>query len=96
MSVTSTLPAEVTYQGDLWASSGSCGEASGVITWTGAVAAGVPVTITYGATVGGGITEPKAIVNPVLIDDGLGNVYERSAVAIANGLSVHLPLVRRD
>lgn len=96
VSVTSTLPAEVTYQGDLWASSGSCGEASGVITWTGAVAAGVPVTITYGATVGGGITEPKAIVNPVLIDDGLGNVYERSAVAIANGLSVHLPLVRRD
>ncbi|MFL7791194.1 MAG: FG-GAP-like repeat-containing protein [Anaerolineae bacterium] len=94
--VTSTLPAEVNYLGDLWASSGSCGEASGVITWTGAVVAGVPVTITYGATVGGGITDPTAIVNPVLIDDGQGNVHEYSAVAIANGLSVYLPLVRRD
>jgi uncharacterized repeat protein (TIGR01451 family) len=94
--VTSTLPSEVVYLGDLWASSGSYGEAGGVITWTGGVAAGVPVTITYSATVDGGITDPTAIVNPVLLDDGLGNVDELSAVAIANGLTVHLPLVRRD
>ncbi|MBN1979781.1 MAG: VCBS repeat-containing protein [Anaerolineae bacterium] len=94
--ITSTLPAEVTYLGDLSASSGSYGEAGGVITWTGAVEAGAPVTITYSATVDGGLTDPTAIVNPVLIDDGLGNVDERSAVAIANGLIVHLPLVRRD
>jgi uncharacterized repeat protein (TIGR01451 family) len=93
--VTSTLPAEVTYQGNLWASSGSTGEASGVITWTGAVTAGVPVTITYSAVVGGGITGPTALVNPVLIDDGLGNVEERSAVALVNGLAVYLPLVWR-
>jgi uncharacterized repeat protein (TIGR01451 family) len=94
--VTSTLPAEVTSLGNLWASSGSYGEAGGVIAWTGAVTAGVPVTITYGTVVGGGITDPEALVNPVLIDDGLGNVQEHSAVAIANGLTVHLPLVRRD
>ena len=96
VSVTSTLPAEVTYLGDLWASSGSYGEASGVITWTGTVAAGVPVTITYSATVDGGLTDPTAIVNPVLLDDGLGNVDERSAVAIANGLAAYLPIVRSD
>jgi uncharacterized repeat protein (TIGR01451 family) len=94
--VTSTLPAEVTYAGDLWASSGSYGEAGGVITWTGAVTAGVPVTIAYGAAVNGGITDPTAIVTPVLLDDGLGNVEARDAVAIANGFAVHLPLVRRD
>jgi uncharacterized repeat protein (TIGR01451 family) len=94
--VTSTLPAEVTYLGDLWASSGSYGEASGVITWTGAVTAGVPITITYSATVDGGLTDPTAIVNPVLLDDGLGNVDERPAVSIANGLTVYLPGVRGD
>jgi uncharacterized repeat protein (TIGR01451 family) len=94
--LTSTLPAEVTYQGDLWAPSGSYGEASGVITWTGSVSAGAPITITYGATVSGGITEPQALVNLVLLDDGLGNVDEHFAVAIVNGLSVYLPLVRRD
>jgi uncharacterized repeat protein (TIGR01451 family) len=94
--VTSTLPAEVTYQGDLWASSGSYGEAGGVISWTGAVAASVPITITYSAAIDGGLTEPTAIINPVLIDDGLGNVAERSAVAIVNGFAIYLPLIRRD
>jgi uncharacterized repeat protein (TIGR01451 family) len=96
VSVTSTLPAEVTYAGNLWASSGSFGEAGGVITWTGAVTAGAPVTITYGAVVDGGITAPEALVTLVLLDDGLGNVEEHYAVAIANGLAVYLPLVRRD
>jgi uncharacterized repeat protein (TIGR01451 family) len=96
VSVTGTLPAEVTYAGNLWASSGSYGEAGGVITWTGAVTGGVPVTITYGAVVDVGLTDPTPIVSPVLLDDGLGNVEERFAVAIANGLAVYLPLVRRD
>jgi uncharacterized repeat protein (TIGR01451 family) len=94
--VTSTLPAEVTYLGDLWASSGSFGEMGGVVTWTGVVTTDVPITITYSAAVDGGLTDPTAIVNPVLLDDGLGNVEERLAVAIANGLTMHLPLVRRD
>jgi uncharacterized repeat protein (TIGR01451 family) len=95
-SVTSTLPAKVTYAEDLWASSGSYSEVGGVITWTGAVTAGVPVTITYGAVVGVGITDPEALVSPVLIDDGLGNVHEHSAVTIVNGFAIYLPLMRRD
>jgi uncharacterized repeat protein (TIGR01451 family) len=94
--VTSTLPAEVTYAGNLWASSGSYGEAGGVIAWTGAVAAGAPVTITYGAVVSMGITSAEALVNPVLLDDGVGNVEERYAVAIVNGFAIYLPLVRKD
>ncbi len=94
--VTSTLPAEVTYAGDLWASSGSFGEAGGVITWTGAVTTDVPVTITYSADVDGGLIDPTAIINPVLIDDGLGNVDERLAISIVNGLSSYLPLVSKE
>ncbi|MBN1812599.1 MAG: VCBS repeat-containing protein [Anaerolineae bacterium] len=93
--LTSTLPAEVTYAGNLWASFGSFGEAGGVITWTGDVSTNVPVTITYGAVVSGGITSAEVLVNLVLLDDGLGNVEERYAVAIANGIAIYLPLVRR-
>ena len=96
VSVTSTLPAEVTYAGNLWASSGIYGETSGVITWTGAVTAGVPVTITYSAVVSAGITSAEVLVNAVLLDDGLGNVEERYAVAVANGLAIYLPSIRRD
>lgn len=93
--VTDSLPAEVYYLDDLWASSGSFGEAAGTITWTGDVLAAQPVTIIYSAAVSEDITGPRAIVNRTLIDDGLGNVWERRAVAIANGYTVYLPIVYR-
>ncbi len=93
--VTNTLPAEVHYMGNLWASSGSYGEAGGVITWHGAVPAAVPVTITFGATVSEQITTPQAIASSALIDDGLGNILEYRPMVIANGLAVYLPLVLR-
>jgi len=91
--VTDTLPAEVYYLGDLWASSGSYGEQDGVITWAGAVRTGEVVTITYGVTVSRQITLPTALVNEALIDDGLGNVLLRQAVAIARGHAVYLPFI---
>jgi uncharacterized repeat protein (TIGR01451 family) len=93
--VTDTLPAEVYYLGNVWCSAGSCTEASGVVTWTGDVLAGEPVTITYGVTVSAEISTPRAIVNTALIDDGLGNVWQRQAVAIVNGHAIYLPLVSR-
>ena len=93
--VTDTLPAEVHYLGNLWASSSSYGYAGGVITWTGSVPAGTPVTITFGVTVSEQITTPHAIVNAALINDGLGTVLQRQAVAIVNGQTVYLPLVMK-
>ncbi len=93
--ITGTLPVETTYQGNLWASSGSYSHASGVITWTGAVATGGYVTITYDATVNMGITDTVTIISPVLMDDGLGNVLSRQAVVIVNGHGLYLPLVHK-
>jgi uncharacterized repeat protein (TIGR01451 family) len=92
--VTSTLPADVTYQGDLWASSGSYAESGGLITWSGAVVTGSPVTITYSAIVDPGITAPVLLVNPVLIDDGQGNQLQRNAVAYVNSFGVCLPFIQ--
>ncbi len=89
--VTSTLPPGVTYQGNVWASSGSAAESGGVITWEGKVAA--PVTITYSARVDAGITEPTFLVNTVLIDDGLGNLLARVASVVVNGFGTYLPLI---
>ena len=93
--VTDTLPSEVHYLGNLWASSSSYGYAGGVITWTGSVPADTPVTITFGVTVSEQITTPHAIVNTALINDGLGMVLQRQAIAIVNGQAVYLPLVMR-
>lgn len=93
--VTDTLAVEVSYLGNAWASSGRYGEAGGVITWTGTVDTAVPVTITFGATVSPQITTPHVIPNTVLIDDGLGNVWQRQPLAIANGYATYLPLLQK-
>jgi uncharacterized repeat protein (TIGR01451 family) len=94
--VTDTLPVEATFLGNLWASSGSYGEAGSVITWTGSVSTGKSVTITFGVTVSRQISTPHAIENIAQIDDGLGNIWERRAVAIVSGLVTNLPLVLRQ
>ena len=92
--VTSTLPAGVTYQGDVAATSGSVSEAGGVITWEGEVFMAAPVTITYSAQVDAGITQPTYLINTVLINDGFGDFLERRAIAVANGFGNYLPLVQ--
>jgi uncharacterized repeat protein (TIGR01451 family) len=94
--VTDTLPSEVHYLGNLWAWSGSYGQMGGVITWTGTVSTATPITITFGVTVSKQITTPHVIGNTTRIDDGLGNVWLRQAVAIANGYAVYLPLALRN
>ena len=91
--VTDTLPAEVYYLGNLWASAGSYGEAGGVITWTGSMPTRTPITITFGVTISDQITTPYTIINTVQIDDGLGNVWQRRTIAIANGRLIHMPLI---
>lgn len=93
--VTSTLPAQVTYQGDAWASSGSVSASGGIITWAGDVPEDGAVTITYSAQVDSGLTQPTVLVNTVQISDGQGTVWERQAVAVANGFGIHLPLIFR-
>jgi uncharacterized repeat protein (TIGR01451 family) len=94
--VTDTLPADLHYLGNLWASSGSYGESGGVITWTGSVGSAVPVTITYGVTVAVHLADPQVVSNTALIDDGDGNVLQRQAMVIVNAHSVWLPLVLRE
>jgi uncharacterized repeat protein (TIGR01451 family) len=93
--VTDTLPGKVNHLGNLWASSGSYGEAGGTITWTGTVSVSMPVTITFGVTVSGQITAPQFISNAVLIDDGVGTVQRRTASVVVKGYGDYLPLVTR-
>jgi uncharacterized repeat protein (TIGR01451 family) len=93
--LTDTLPVEVDYLGNLWASSGSYGESGGVITWAGSVSGGVPVTITFGVSVKSHVTAPQAIQNTAFVDDGQCNLWQRQATVIANGLPAYLPIVTK-
>ncbi len=93
--VTDTLPLELYYLGDLWASAGSYGEAGGVITWTGNMLANGLVTITFGVTVSEQITEPHTIANTAFINDGRGKIWERRSAMVVNGYAIYLPLLHK-
>lgn len=91
--VTDTLPSEMTYVGNLWASAGSYGQSGGVITWTGSVPANLPITLRFGVTVTAQAATPHTILNTAWIDDGLGDVLQRQSAVIVNGLAVYLPIL---
>jgi uncharacterized repeat protein (TIGR01451 family) len=94
--VTDTLPAGVTYLGNLWASSGTYGQSGGVITWMGTVTGGVPITIRYRGTVNPLLTDPTVLASSALINDGRGHVLPRQALAIVNGLATYLPVIQKN
>lgn len=93
--LTDTLPAGVTYAGGLSATSGNAVYAGGVVSWSGAVNSGAPVTITFNATIDPGLSAPTPIWNTAQINDGFGNILLRRALTIVNAERVHLPFVRR-
>lgn len=89
------LPAGLDYRGGVQASSGRCGEAGGVITWTGTVSSD-PVTITFGVTVSEEISTPRVIVNTAWIVDGLGMPWPQEAAVVVGGYTVYLPWILRE
>ncbi len=92
--VTDTLPLNASLIGSsITASSGSWGVNANVITWTGSVSTSIGMTVTYAMTVNSNITLPTAIVNTALINDGIGTIHTRIAVAVVNGYDVFLPVI---
>jgi uncharacterized repeat protein (TIGR01451 family) len=99
--ITDTLPAEVTYLGNLDASDAGNGltaevgaDGRTVVTWRGAVSPGRPITITYAVAVTAPDSAAQSIRNTVHIDDGAGTVFQRAAVAIAGDAhQIFLPII---
>jgi uncharacterized repeat protein (TIGR01451 family) len=83
VTVTDTLPSALTYvPGSFSATGGTGGESGDVVTWTGTVAAGSGVTITFDATVDSGIPPCSAITNRATIG-GQGYQVERQVTGRA-------------
>jgi len=94
--VTDTLPVSLDYiDHSLIASSGSSGYQSSVITWTGTVNAGGPVTITYGATVDPGASLNTTITNSAVVSGG-GEIVTRTALVYISPANVYVPLLGRS
>jgi len=94
--VTDTLPTNAfLISGSVAATSGRWGISGDVITWTGTVSPSIGVTMTYVMTTSSDISPFTTIVNTALINDGLGNIHTRAAMAVVNGYGVYLPVARR-
>ena len=95
VAVTDTLPAALNYtNGSLTATGGSYIYSAGVITWTGPVNAGAPVTIQFDAS-----TLPNASLGTVIINtaiiSGEGQVVSRRAVTTLALAKLYLPLMSK-
>lgn len=86
--LTDTLPSAVTWAGNLSATSGSASHSEGIITWSGSLTTGMPVTITYDVQVTHATCCGMAaytdiytdVYNDAVIDDGQGNISSTHAV----------------
>ena len=94
--LTDTVPAGLNYvPGSLTATSGSVDQsAAPILTWQGAPGSTPSVTVTYVVTVS--VISPTALTNTVTINPGVGALFTRSAVIIANGVQLYLPLILKS
>jgi uncharacterized repeat protein (TIGR01451 family) len=92
-SMVDTLPSELIYDGDLWASSGIAGYSASSITWDGAVPQDEEVIIQFDATVDAGITSPTVIRNTAIITDSTGRSWQRESRVYIFSSPTFMPLL---
>lgn len=96
-SLENILPEGLELSGEPSASNGTVNVEGRVITWTGTVQPGEPVTILYNALV---TADPppdqtQVITNTATASDFMGHTWQLNATTIINGASLFLPSVRR-
>jgi uncharacterized repeat protein (TIGR01451 family) len=95
VNMTDAIPTGLTYiPGSLSASSGSIDDSGApTLTWTGVLTPTPEITVTYAVTVTA--VGPQAITNTVVLGSPGYAPVNRSAMVIANGYQVYLPLIIR-
>ena len=87
VTLSDSIPVSTTYlTGSLVFPSGEGGydPATGVITWTGAVNIGTPISIKFEVNVESGASDGQQIVNTTSVHDGSGNEYTLVATSTVN------------
>jgi uncharacterized repeat protein (TIGR01451 family) len=94
--LTDTLPAQAAYvNGSLTVSSGSAVVVSDTLTWSGDLAPGASVTITFAALIDENLTIPYFLVNEAWADDGIGLPRPLRAAVLVNPERSFLPVFVR-
>jgi uncharacterized repeat protein (TIGR01451 family) len=93
VSMTDSLPPEVSYAGDLSATSGVTGVVGSVITWTGQLAQSEGVTLTFTAVVSSALSEGTVFTNTVDVTGAGLPVSDSAAVTVRSDIEYFLPIV---
>jgi uncharacterized repeat protein (TIGR01451 family) len=94
-SMIDTLPPDLVYAGNLWASSGIASYSAGTVSWQGEITTSTDVIIRFDATVDAAIIDPTAITNNAAIYDGEGREWQRKARVYVLTMQSFLPIVNR-
>jgi uncharacterized repeat protein (TIGR01451 family) len=94
VTATDTLPPGLQFAGNLQASSGTAGQAGGVVSWQGAILTNQVVTISFDADLDASLTGYHAIRNQLLVDAGNGQALTLPANVFTNAVPVYLPVLK--
>jgi hypothetical protein len=97
ITLTDHLPVAVSAPGSIQVVGGGSASYQSVshqVVWQGTAGAGQLITLTFPVTVL--VTMPQSVVNTVLLTDLISGVSTASAVFIANGHEVYLPVLRKQ
>ncbi|NIV29977.1 MAG: DUF11 domain-containing protein, partial [Anaerolineae bacterium] len=94
--VTNLLPAGATLvSGSVaWVGGGTLEVLTGTVRWTGALATGAQVTLTYGLAVPAQPLHPP-LYNVAILEDGVGGAWERPTWLLLAPRQAYLPVVMR-
>ncbi len=92
-SMVDPLDPELTFAGNLWASSGNASYSNGMVNWSGAVSSDVDVVIRFDASLDAGIISPTSVINTATIYDGNGRSWQRQALVFVFSFPNFLPMV---
>jgi uncharacterized repeat protein (TIGR01451 family) len=95
VTLTDQLPVGISFLGGLQASAGTATYADGIVSWTGDVIPGTPVTVSFQALVSPALEGAVTIANQGIIDDGEGRTWVLQAVVVVNGRLSYLPVLVR-
>jgi uncharacterized repeat protein (TIGR01451 family) len=97
ITLTDTIPANTAYIiGSLHSSAGQAVYSGGAIMWSGSLASGESVTISFRVTIDSSLVGPQAIINEALLDDHVGMIRKVSARTLVNPVMRYLPLIFRS
>lgn len=95
VTVTDTLPTNVTYLGNAVVPSGNLQQTGNGFTWMGSVPMSKPVTFSFQGQLASSLSGAQVVQNSIQINDGRGDLLTRQVSVIVNGVNTYAPMIAK-